>query len=247
MVEETYDANYGGRATIDVCHACNGMWFDGKESLQLTPGATLQLFRSAHARTARPMAQDGSHRCPRCAAPLVTVHDQVKGTRYTSDRCDEHGRFETFFQFLREKALVRQPTAQELQKLRDSVKQIACSNCGAPISIATESTCTHCRAPVCILGGEKLEATLARLQEAEARRTTVDPTVAARLIMDKLDVNAMWRREHPEETPMGTLGAGAPGPGWGRTWVGADGRYNGGDLLDLVMSGVGTVLSVFKK
>jgi Zn-finger nucleic acid-binding protein len=36
MVEEQYAGNYGVQLTIDVCHFCNGIWFDGRESLQLS-------------------------------------------------------------------------------------------------------------------------------------------------------------------------------------------------------------------
>ena len=36
----------GGVTTIDVCAGCRALWFDGYESLQLTPGATLALLKA---------------------------------------------------------------------------------------------------------------------------------------------------------------------------------------------------------
>ena len=34
-----------GTETIDLCSDCQALWFDAFESAQLTPGATLDLFR----------------------------------------------------------------------------------------------------------------------------------------------------------------------------------------------------------
>ena len=45
MAPHVLDAHMGGTVTVDVCLACQAFWFDGYESLQLTPGSTLRLFR----------------------------------------------------------------------------------------------------------------------------------------------------------------------------------------------------------
>ncbi len=187
MQAEKLAATYGGELEIDACHHCNGLWFDGRESLQLAPGATLRLFASMYERKAsahQPLISD--KRCPRCHNPLVETFDMQRGTRFTYFRCEAHGRYTTFFQFLREKNLVRAPTPKQLAELRATVKQVDCSNCGAPILLAQTVTCGHCAAPVSILSEDSINQTLKELQQKEAKRTTVDPTVAARLVMDQL-------------------------------------------------------------
>ena len=187
MEAEKYDAIYGGKLEIDVCHHCNGLWFDGRESLQLAPGATLKLFAAMYERkeaAQQPLVP--SKRCPRCAHGLVETFDMQRGTRFTYFRCEAHGRYTTFFQFLREKNLVRAPTPKQLAELRATVKQVDCSSCGAPIVLAQTVTCVHCAAPVSILSEESINQTLTELQQKEAKRTTVDPTLAARLVMDQM-------------------------------------------------------------
>lgn len=187
MQAELLAALYGGELEIDTCHHCNGLWFDGRESLQLAPGSTLKLFASMYARkeaAQQPLVPD--KKCPRCSAALVETFDMQRGTRFSYFRCQTHGRFTTFFQFLREKNLVRAPTPRQLAELKAHVKQVDCSNCAAPIVLAETVACVHCSAPVSILSEDSINQTLRELQAKEVKRTTVDPTLAARLVMDKM-------------------------------------------------------------
>ena len=195
MQAETLDAQYGGQVEVDVCHHCNGLWFDGRESLQLAPGSTLKLFGAMYARrevARQPLAPD--KRCPRCDGALGETYDMQRGTRFTYFRCQAHGRYTTFFQFLREKNLVRAPTPRQLAELKAPVKQVLCSNCGSPILLAEGAACSHCQAPVSILAEESINQTLNELQAKEVKRTTVDPTLAARLVMNQLEVNRTMRQ-----------------------------------------------------
>ncbi len=206
MQAETFPAIYGAQVEIDVCHHCNGLWFDGRESLQLTPGATLKLFASMYERkesARQPLVP--AKRCPRCTGPLVETFDTQRGTRFSYFRCEAHGRFTTFFQFLREKNLVRSPTPMQVEELRITVKQIDCSSCGAPIVLAETLTCAHCSAPLTILSDDTINLTLRELQKQEAARTTVDPTIAARLVMDQMRV---IRHEREVRDPLGGSGSG---------------------------------------
>ena len=187
MQAEKFSAIYGGDVEVDECHHCNGLWFDGRESLQLAPGATLKLFASMYERKAtaqQPLVPVKS--CPRCAQSLVETFDMQRGTRFSYFRCESHGRYTTFFQFLREKNLVRAPTPKQLTELKASVTQVDCSSCGAPIVLNQTVTCLHCSAPVSILSEDSINQTLKDLQQKEAKRTTVDPTLAARLVMDQM-------------------------------------------------------------
>jgi Zn-finger nucleic acid-binding protein len=221
MDAETFNAVYGGTVEIDVCRHCNGLWFDGRESLQLTPGSTLRLFQAMYER--REHAQqplEPAKSCPRCAAALVETFDMQRGTRFSYFRCEQHGRFTTFFQFLREKNLVRAPTPKQLAELKDRVRQVSCSNCGSPIVLADSVTCTHCEAPVSILSEESISQTLQELHAQEVKRTTVDPTVAARLVMDKMAVERSFRELN------------GPGGLWGQSGFGSS-DSPGGDLVEL--------------
>jgi Zn-finger nucleic acid-binding protein len=125
LVTETYAGNYGSKVEIDVCHHCNGIWFDGRESLQLSPGSTIQLFKSMHDRQAKVRSElHHAMPCPRCQTSLQKTQDQVRATKFTYFRCPTHGRFITFFEWLREKSLVRAPNPRELEALKARVKQL---------------------------------------------------------------------------------------------------------------------------
>lgn len=184
---------------LDVCHHCDGIWFDGRESLQLTPGATFSLFHSIHERrAAAPQPLLLTKRCPRCEETLVETFDRVRGTPFTYFRCDPHGRFITFFQFLREKSLVRAPTPRELAELQARVKTVSCSNCGAPVELAATAVCSHCNAPISLLAPESLEATLKALHDRGAERTSADPSLALRLEKDRQHVEQHLRETQPD-------------------------------------------------
>ena len=45
MTAQTLDAQHGRSVVVDVCLPCQSFWFDAHETLQLTPGGTLVLFR----------------------------------------------------------------------------------------------------------------------------------------------------------------------------------------------------------
>ncbi len=201
---EVYDGHYTPRVELDVCHHCNSLWFDGHESLALTPGATVKLFHSMYER--RESARQPHHEvkaCPRCNGVLKETFDKRHTTAFSYFRCDAHGRFITFFQFLREKGFVRQASVAELEALKAKVKTVQCSSCGAPVPLSETSHCQHCQTPICFLGGEKLEGTLRELAEKEDKRQRLDPAVSARLVMDQLSVARFYREIEREERGFG--------------------------------------------
>lgn len=217
MEAQRFPANYGGEVEIDVCGHCNGIWFDGRESLQMSPGATLNLFKVLYARNEAAKSQLVPKKsCPRCAAGLVETHDMQRGTRFTYFRCAQHGRYITFFQFLREKNLVRAPTPKELVQLKEQVKTVKCSNCGGPIELALGTQCPHCAAPVSILSEDNIKQTLTQLQQREEKRTTVAPDAAARIVQAQLEAERAYRQVDP--TSFGS----SVSFGWGRHTDGTD-------------------------
>ena len=171
------DRKPSGKLTVDLCGACQAIWFDSFESVQLTPGATLDLFRAVHAakpETPRALSQQLS--CPRCETLLALTHDLQHTTRFTYYRYRYgHGRFTPFFQFLREKNFVRPLAHAELERLKASVRTIRCASCGAPVDIERSTVCRYCQAPIVALDPDAVEKALHELDEAEHQRVTPDP------------------------------------------------------------------------
>ena len=169
-----------GIVDLDLCHACQAIWFDQYESAQLTPGAVIALFREIHehaAASGAPLAE--RLRCPACRHELQLTHDLQRNNRIVYYRCAAgHGRFTSFYQFLREKSFVRSLTAPEIERLRAHVAQVRCASCGAPVDLARDPQCPYCRAPISILDAQAVRRTLEELGEAERRRHTADPTAA---------------------------------------------------------------------
>lgn len=209
MKEQSFEGNYGRTVALDICHACNALWFDDKESLQLTPGSILRLFTLIHERRAKqrnPLPH--SMACPRCRARLASVIDMQRGTRFTYTRCPGgHGRFITFFEFLREKNFVRPLDAKQLNELKKHVTMINCSNCGASVDLTKGSACEFCRTPLSFLDAKQLEATVRDLQKAEERGKTSDPMLPAKLMMEKLRADRVFG---PGGTDLAGLGSRAP-------------------------------------
>lgn len=117
--------------------------------------------------------------CFGCRAGLQLTHDIQRINRISYYRCpDGHGRFTTFFQFLREKNFVRSLTPGEIDRLKAQVAQVRCSGCGASVDLARDSQCGYCRSAISILDADAVKKTLAELDAQERRRKTVDPTAA---------------------------------------------------------------------
>jgi hypothetical protein len=188
MDAPSFERMYGRRITIDVCHHCQCLWFDDQEFLQMTPGATLQLVASVaedKGLTRQPWAS--APRCPRCSRALAETHDIQRNTRFTYHRCPEgHGRFITYYQFLRAKNFVRPLSDEDVRELRARIRQINCANCGAPVDIERNALCAHCRTPLAIIDPDQVRKTMAELQEAASEKKGVDATLPVSLAMERL-------------------------------------------------------------
>ena len=173
-----------GTVELDLCFACHAIWFDQYESAQLTPGAVIELFRAIHEHGAegeRPSRE--RMQCPMCRKTLAHTFDLQRTQRIVYDRCpDGHGRFTTFFQFLREKEFVREVSTAELARLRATVAQVRCSSCGGAIDLARDAKCAYCGAAISVLDPQAVESALASLAQAERQRVTAQPTA----VMDAL-------------------------------------------------------------
>ena len=167
----------GGTLTVDLCATCQVVWFDTYESLQLTPGATLDLLRALHEAqraAVHPLAPPLA--CPRCDTVMALTQDLQHTTRFSYYRCRYgHGRLTPFFQLMREKNFIRPLTRPELARLAENVKTVRCASCGAPVDIANTMVCGYCQSPVMVLDPGAVERTLAEIAAAEQRRATPAP------------------------------------------------------------------------
>jgi Zn-finger nucleic acid-binding protein len=190
MATHTLDGHLGRPVTIDLCQACQALWFDTRESVSLTPGSTLTLFRIIGEGAARPQHRDDAATCPRCRARLRHTHDRQRDVRFQYDSCPSgHGRFTSFFDFLKEKNFIRPLTPQQLAQLRQNVQMVNCSNCGAPVDLSRGVACEHCRSPLSMLDMSQAGALVAQLQKADDRtRGPVDPSLPLELARARRDV-----------------------------------------------------------
>jgi Zn-finger nucleic acid-binding protein len=192
-----------GELALDICFECRAIWFDQYESAQLAPGSVVTLFgmiNETRDKPARPLGD--AMDCPRCETRLALTQDVQRTNRISYHRCPQgHGRFTTFFQFLREKEFVRSLSVGEVEQLKATVKQVRCSSCGGAVDIGRDAACPYCRAPLSLLDSEavcKALATLGDAQRLSAKPDTArvaaafDEIVAARRAATKVDD---WRSQ----------------------------------------------------
>jgi hypothetical protein len=216
MQPQVLDGHLGREIAIDLCDPCQSIWFDARENLQLTPGATLAMFRLIGEHVSRPVLQEGDlAKCPRCNAQLRRTQDMQRSTRFEYFRCpNQHGRLITFFDFLKEKDFIRPLTPQQIAELRRNVQAINCSNCGAPVDLARRTDCSHCASPLSMLDMQQAERLIAQLQDAARTDKVVDPALPLALARARRETEAAFQglpgHEHwsSEIGSLGLVGAG---------------------------------------
>ena len=205
---------------ISACAPCNLFWFDKLESVRLTPKSVLEVFQyiGRSGRAANTLSSQFD--CPTCSAALALTHDLQRTTRFTYWRCrNGHGQLITFHHFLREKNFIRTPSPAELAKLRAIVHQVACSQCGAPVDLASATACTHCGAPVALIDPEGVTKALHDLAFAASAPAPSDPDAMRTRLADAqidaiFDLARMGRDEGNDDlvaigaTAIGALIAG---------------------------------------
>ena len=216
MSEQALDGQLGTHVKIDLCLSCQAFWFDGYESLKLTPASVLKLFRLIGEQPAsKPVALSDRSACPRCQMRLVPTHDLQRNTKFEYLRCPaRHGRLTSFYNFLREKDFIRPLSAAQVEELRRNVQTVNCSNCGAPIDLAAGATCTHCGSALSMLDMQRAGALVDELQRAGDARRTIDPALPfelARARREVLDSFAEFERGPAwfgDVSSFGLVGAG---------------------------------------
>ena len=215
MQPQALDGRMGRDIDIDLCVPCQSVWFDALENVQLTPGATLAMFRLIGERVTRPAPQDRDiAKCPRCKAQLRRTQDMQRATRFEYFACpNHHGRLMTFFDFLKEKDFVKPLTPQQIAELRRNVQFINCSNCGAPVDLAKGSDCGHCGSPLSMLDIQQAERLIVQLREADRPRP-IDPALPLALARARREAEHAFeglpghRDWDNENWSLGLVGAG---------------------------------------
>jgi hypothetical protein len=185
MQEEKFDGHLGRSVVHHICHACQSFWFDSRESVALTPGSTLSLFRIIGEKLTRAQHTNADlARCPRCKARLRRTQDMQRSTRFEYLNCPNgHGRLISFFDFLREKDFIRPLTPHQIQELRQNVGAVNCANCGGPVDLSAGAACSHCGTPLSMLDLKQAEKLVSQLQKAEDRKNQpVDPALPLELL-----------------------------------------------------------------
>jgi transcription elongation factor Elf1 len=228
MQTQALQQNYSGTERVEICFPCAGIWFDHLASVQLAPAAVIELFKeiSSNRAAAQPVANQLT--CPRCGDALELSFDLAKSGRFSYFRCLRgDGRFTPFFQFLREKQFVRSLTPAEIQRVRSQVREIKCSQCGAPIDLENSTQCQYCHAPVSFLDPDAVEKALHTWSDAENRR---------RKLGDALLQIQLPHADQTAEAPLGHLLAGASQQGTTAAGVG----------LDLIATGMRAIGRLFE-
>jgi len=203
---------------VDACVPCSLFWFDSHENVRLRPQAVLDLFRLVSATAKAPRRTlASSFDCPRCSRALVYSHDLQRTTRFSYWRCPrDFGQLITYQQFLRAKNFVRTPSAAEIAKLRETIRQINCSQCGASIDLATDSACTHCGSPIALLDPDGVAKTLSDLTMDRAGTPSADRD-AARAALTDAQIDAIFElhrmKDDGGERDLLAVGLAAVG-GW---------------------------------
>ena len=208
---------YGALEAIEInaCEACNLFWFDKLESVRLTPKSVIGLFQFIGKSGAARRTIAANFQCPRCTLPLAVTHDLQRTTRFTYWRCNKDGgQLITFNQFLRQKNFIRTPTPAELAKLRSTVRQIACSQCGAPVDLATDSACTHCDSPIALIAPDGVTKALQELAAGSAAPSSIAPDAMRKALSDAqidaiFELHRMPRQD--ADSDLVTIGAAAIG------------------------------------
>ena len=187
----------GAGVELDLCFACQGIWLDPKENLQLSPHAVAELFKLLHQHRDDPkQAMPHKLDCPRCRRGLQQGFDLVRTGRYITYRCASlHGRYSSFSSFMIEKGFVRQLSGAEIQDIAKRVGAISCSNCGASVDLRKEVACSHCRTALSLLDPHAVEKALQNYTKAGAPAAPASaPDVADALIALERD-RSKARRE----------------------------------------------------
>jgi hypothetical protein len=214
MKEMSVEGRLGTPVYFCACTICQAFWFEAFKTLQLSPAATLQLMKFIGDNSSSNKMQIASElRCPECKSKLVETHDMQRTTKFNYWRCpQEHGRFISFMDLLREKDFVHPLSPQQIADLRQTVQTVNCSSCGAPVNIQKNSVCEFCHSPLSMLDMKQPERLIKQLKDAAGHRAGMtDPNLHLELAKARMDGEYSFAGHH--ETEEGPWWNEAPSSG----------------------------------
>lgn len=214
MAVHAFASNAGQPLELDICYACQGLWFDRYENLKLTPESVVELFRLLHEhRTDAHHTLSAKLACPRCVRPLDKGFDVVRSGRYITYRCaGQHGRFSTFSSFMVEKGFVRHMTRPEIDDLAKRVGAIYCTSCGAPVDIRKDHACPYCKAAFSLIDPQAVVRALEGYAQASAKAKAGAAHASAVDIGDALVSLERDRARAERERQKGAFTGAGDGP-----------------------------------
>jgi hypothetical protein len=199
MKDSSLEGRLGTPVNFSSCINCQGFWFEAFKTLQLSSAATLQLMKFIGDNSSSTKMQLASElRCPECRVKLLLTHDMQRTTKFTYWRCpNEHGRFISFMDFLREKDFVHPLSPQQIADLRKTVQTVNCSSCGAPVNIQYDAVCSFCHSPLSMLDMKQPERLIAQLKQAAGHRAGMtDPNLHLELAKARMDGEYSFAGHH---------------------------------------------------
>lgn len=222
MRELLLDGHHGQSILLDLCFGCHGIWFDGKESMQLSARGVLQLFETLHAHRDTPHSTLKTHMsCPSCRLGLIRGSDRTVSGSYVVYRCPkQHGRFGTFSSFMVEKGFVRHLTAVEVNRIAQKLRVIHCSSCGAAVDLRKDHACPYCRSAFSLLDPDAVNKALQKYQDsasAAAKQAmngeVLDPMARAATVMAQREIEYQAEKDRfqrRQESMQRSVAVGSP-------------------------------------
>ena len=83
--------------------------------------------------------------------------------------------------------------------MRETVKQISCSQCGAPIDLARDNACTHCGAPIALVDPEGVAKAIQELNAPHATGSPAADATVTRKALSDAQIDALFDQERLRE------------------------------------------------
>lgn len=153
--------HYERKIEIDLCGPCRLVWFDPRESMQMSALGWIGLLEQLDDAQPAPRPWRGQAlACPRCREPLRVQHNQTRWGLFVASVCPRaHGSLQNHAALLAERGLLRTPTAADRKAMARTHHDWACLNCGAPVDDA-QAACRFCDTPLLLFDLERLAGAL---------------------------------------------------------------------------------------
>jgi Zn-finger nucleic acid-binding protein len=194
---------------IEVCMTCNVLWFDRSECIGMTARSVLDLFQYLNKARATPrMALSKDIPCPMCRTWLEKTQDMQRATRFSYWRCPvKHGELYTFTQFLLNKNFIRSPSPDDIARLLKIVRQVTCSQCGAPVDLVKDTVCSHCGTAITLVDPEGIAKAVKELEASEAKRASGASEAQMRAALIMAQNESLAKKYTDQDVPQDLLTA----------------------------------------